>query len=40
MVVRVIELEATWAAVRDALPTGWTVQRPSRHVEDVERGPL
>jgi hypothetical protein len=37
IVMRVIELEAAWVAVHDALPAGWTVHRPSRHIEDAER---
>jgi len=31
------ELQAVWTAVHDALPAGWTVQRPSRHDEERER---
>ena len=28
------ELEEAWAAVDDALPAGWRVNRPEYHVED------
>ncbi len=29
--------EAAWDAVHDALPAGWTVARPSHHIEAQER---
>ena len=35
--VRADDLAAAWDAVHDALPAGWTVQRPSRHDEERER---
>jgi len=31
------DLAAAWEAAHDALPAGWTVQRPSRHDEERER---
>jgi hypothetical protein len=31
------ELEAAWAAVHDALPTGWFAVRPMLHAEERER---
>ena len=31
------DLAAACGAVHDALPVGWTVQRPSRHEEERER---
>lgn len=34
MACRVSELEDAWAAVHDALPSGWSVNEPSWHVED------
>lgn len=31
------DLEAAWSAVHEALPAGWSVMRPSKHVEEHER---
>ena len=31
------DLEAAWNAVHDATPRGWSVQRPSLHLEDRDR---
>jgi hypothetical protein len=31
------ERDDAWAAVHDTLPAGWSVGRPSRHLEEHER---